>query len=72
MPKNIDGLITIIRKEYPLAAIRITGRTRTLTRQAELMAERIRGNRQEFLRTYLRRRHIVEMDQWFLGTLPLR
>jgi hypothetical protein len=28
------------------------------------MAQRIRGNRQEFLRTYRPAQHITEMDQW--------
>ncbi len=64
-PINIDVLIHTIQKEYPSAGVRITGRARTIRRQAELMAQRIRANRQEFLRTYRRTRHIIEMDRWF-------
>lgn len=64
-PANIDQLIAIIQREFPTAGIRITGRARTIRRQAELMAERIRANRQEFLGTYRPAQHITEMDQWY-------
>jgi hypothetical protein len=64
-PGNIDQLIAAVQSEFPGANIRITGRARTVRRQAELMAQRIRTDRQEFLRTYLRRRHIAEMDSWY-------
>jgi hypothetical protein len=63
-PATIDALVAMMQREFPAAGIRITGRARTTRRQAELMAERIREDRQEFLRTYLRRTHIVEMDRW--------
>ena len=63
-PVNIDGLIGVIQREFPMAGIRITGRARTIRRQAELMAERIRANRQEFLSTYRQAQHIREMNQW--------
>ncbi|MDH5445977.1 MAG: hypothetical protein OEY52_10490 [Gammaproteobacteria bacterium] len=66
-PHNIDQLISQIRQEFPLSGIRITGRGRTFQRQAELMVQRIRANRQEFLSTYVRRPHIQEMDRWFLA-----
>ncbi len=66
-PANIDQLIATIQREFPAAGIRITGRARTIRRQAELMAQRIRANRQEFLGTYRRTQHITEMDQWFLA-----
>ncbi|GAB2620322.1 hypothetical protein [Novilysobacter erysipheiresistens] len=65
-PSNIDELIAIIQQEFPRAGIRITGRARTIRRQAELMAQRIRANRLEFLRTYRPASHIAEMDQWLL------
>lgn len=65
-PTNIDQLVSIIQREYPSAGIRITGRARTVRRQAELMAQRIRANRLEFLRTYRPARHIDEMDRWLL------
>jgi hypothetical protein len=64
-PTNIDQLIATIQSEFPTAGIRITGRARTIRRQAELMAQRIRANRQEFLGTYRRTQHIIEMDRWF-------
>lgn len=64
-PANIDLLIATTQREFPMAAIRITGRARTIRRQAELMAQRIRANRQEFLGTYRRTQHITEMDHWF-------
>lgn len=65
-PANIDQLLLTIQNEFPTAGIRITGRARTIRRQAELMAQRIRANRQEFLRTYRPAQHITEMDQWYL------
>lgn len=65
-PANIDQLIAIIQREYPTAGVRITGRARTVRRQAELMVQRIRANRREFLRTYRPAQHIREMNQWFL------
>ncbi|SJZ71854.1 hypothetical protein [Novilysobacter spongiicola] len=65
-PVNIDQLILIIQHEFPRAGIRITGRARTIRRQAELMAQRIRANRLEFLRTYRPTQHIREMDAWYL------
>lgn len=64
-PRNIDELMLVIQREFPRAGIRITGRARTIRRQAELMAQRIRVNRLEFLRTYRSTQHITEMDQWF-------
>ena len=66
-PANIDHLIGTIQNEFPAAGIRITGRARTIRRQAELMAQRIRANRQEFLQTYAFRQHIAEMNQWVIG-----
>lgn len=65
-PANIDQLIGIVQREFPLASIRITGRARTIRRQAELMAQRIRANRREFLSTYRPATHITEMGQWHL------
>ncbi len=64
-PQNIDHLIQMIQREFPAARIRITGRGRTIRRQAELMAQRIRANRNEFLRTYRPQQHITEMDNWY-------
>ncbi|MGY0557319.1 MULTISPECIES: hypothetical protein [unclassified Lysobacter] len=66
-PANIDELIRTIQLEFPDARIRITGRARTIRRQAELMAQRIRVSRGEFLTTYRMTRHITEMDEWFRG-----
>lgn len=64
-PANIDRLIAVIQQEHPGAGVRITGRARTVRRQAELMARRIRASRHEFLNTYRRAQHIVEMDEWY-------
>jgi len=62
---NIDALIATIQQGFPSSRIRITGRERTVKRQAELMAERRRQNRTLFLNTYrLSARHITEMDHW--------
>lgn len=66
-PANIDQLIAIIQREFPVAGIRVTGRARTIRRQAELMAERIRANRHEFLSTYRQTQHIREMNQWVIA-----
>jgi RHS repeat-associated protein len=63
-PDSIDELIQIIQSEFPEAAIRVTGRGRTIRRQAELMADQIRTNRDVFLQTYADRPHIREMDRW--------
>jgi hypothetical protein len=59
-----DEAIATIQREFPEAGIRITGRARTLRRQAELMAQRIGADRREFLNTYRPAVHITEMDQW--------
>lgn len=64
---NIDQLIATIQNEFPSAGIRVTGRARTLRRQAELMAQRILANRLEFLRAYVWRQHIAEMNQWVIS-----
>ena len=56
-----------IQSEFPNAGIRITRRARTIQRQAELMAQRIRLNRAEFLSTYAPRPHIIEMDRWVVA-----
>ena len=66
-PESIDALIATVQRDFPSAGIRITGRARTVRRQAELMAERIRANRQEFLRTYRPAQHIQEMDAWVIA-----
>jgi phage shock protein A len=63
-PADIDALLAIIQEDFPRAGIMITGRARTIRRQAELMAERILADRAEFLRTYRRAQHITEMDQF--------
>src|SRR5262245_22729831 len=63
-PRTIDEMIAIVQREFPRAAIRITGRARTVRRQAELMAQRRRANRKQFLHTYRAAKHITEMDQW--------
>lgn len=63
-PANIDALIATIQQEFPHSLIRITGRGRTVQRQAELMAQRRRQNQAQFLRTYRPARHITEMDNW--------
>ena len=68
-PANIDQLIGIVQRKFPLAGIRITGRARTIRRQAELMAQRIRANRREFLSTYRSATHITEMGQWHLQNM---
>lgn len=63
-PRTIDGMIQAVQREYPHAAIRVTGRARTVRRQAELMAQRRRANRTQFLGTYRHAQHITEMDLW--------
>src|SRR5262249_55239878 len=63
-PASIDAMIAIVQREFPHAAIRITGRARTIRRQAELMAQRRRASRTQFLHTYRPARHITEMDLW--------
>lgn len=63
-PINVESLVQQIQREFPTAHIRITGRGRTVRRQAELMADRRRVNRIQFLHTYAHARHITEMDQW--------
>jgi len=63
-PHNIDALIAQIQHEFPAAAILVTGRGRTVERQAELMAQRRRQNRHQFLHTYRPAAHITEMDRW--------
>jgi hypothetical protein len=63
-PATVDGLIAVVQREFPRAFIRITGRGRTVQRQAELMAQRRRNDRTQFLRTYRAARHITEMDNW--------
>lgn len=63
-PTNVETLVQHIQREFPTAHIRITGRGRTPRRQAELMADRRRANRAQFLHTYAHAQHITEMDQW--------
>jgi hypothetical protein len=63
-PQNVEALILQIQREFPNTHIRITGRGRTVRRQAELMAERRRANRNQFLHTYHPAAHISEMDDW--------
>lgn len=63
-PPNVEALIAQLQREFPNAHIRITGRGRTVRRQAELMADRRRANRQQFLDTYVPAPHITEMDRW--------
>jgi hypothetical protein len=60
----VDELVAQVQREDPHAHIRVTGRGRTPRRQAELMAQRRRANRQQFLHTYLPAQHITEMDGW--------
>lgn len=66
-PTTIDDLIVAIQGEFPGAGISVTGRARTIRRQAELMAQRIRANSGEFLSTYAARPHIIEMDRWVVA-----
>lgn len=61
---SIDHLVAQVQREFPHAHIRPTGGVRTPRRQAELMAQRRRANRQQFLHTYLPAQHITEMDEW--------
>lgn len=63
-PPNIDALVGTVQREFPNSHIRITGRGRTVERQAELMAERRLQDRHQFLHTYRAAPHITEMDQW--------
>jgi len=63
-PPNIDALVGTIQTEFPQTHIRVTGRGRTVQRQAELMAERRLQNRHQFLHTYRPAHHITEMDHW--------
>jgi hypothetical protein len=62
---TIDAMIAIVQGEFPEAKIRITGRARTIQRQAVLMADRRIANRNQFLKVYAKKRsHIAEMDEW--------
>jgi hypothetical protein len=69
-PFNIDALIADAQREFPFAAIPITGGSRTVERQAELMAQRRRENRNQFLGTYRPATHISEMDHWATAHPP--
>jgi hypothetical protein len=64
-PATIDALIATIKHEYPHGHIRTTGRARTVRRQAQLMAQRIRANEHEFRQTYRDSHHIRQMVSWF-------
>ena len=61
---NAEALIMSLQRQFPNAHVRITGRGRTVRRQAELMAQRRRSNRSQFLNTYRPAHHITEMDNW--------
>lgn len=63
-PANVESLANQIQREFPAAHIRITGRGRTVNRQSDLMAQRRRTNRHQFLGTYRPAQHITEMDEW--------
>jgi hypothetical protein len=63
-PANAEALIISLQRQFPNAAVRITGRGRTVRKQAELMAQRRRANRNQFVQTYLPAPHITEMDNW--------
>lgn len=63
-PLDVEALVAQIQVEFPDAHIRITGRGRTVRRQAELMADRRRENRDQFLQVYTQAAHITEMDTW--------
>lgn len=63
-PANVEALILAVQRQFPDAHIRITGRGRTVGRQAELMAQQRRANRRQFLGVYRSAPHITEMDQW--------
>lgn len=63
-PINVEQLIAQVAREFPAAHLRITGRGRSVRRQAELMAARLKANRQQFLRTYRPAPHITAMDDW--------
>jgi hypothetical protein len=63
-PANVEALILQVQREFPLAGVRVTGRGRTVQRQAELMAQRRRASRNQFLHVYLSAPHITEMDHW--------
>lgn len=63
-PANVEVLVLTIQREFPECGIRITGRGRTVERQAALMAQRRLSNRAQFLHTYRPARHITEMDSW--------
>ncbi len=63
-PPDIDALVLQIQREFPQGQIRVTGRGRTVERQAELMAQRRILNRRQFLHTYTAANHITEMDRW--------
>jgi hypothetical protein len=62
--RKVKDLIARVQQEFPEAHIRVTGRARTMHRQAELMAKQIRSNPQLFNQTYRPAAHIKEMNQW--------
>jgi len=63
-PINVNALVTTVQQEFPSARIRARGGRRTVERQAELMAQRRRQDRAQFLPTYRPAPHITEMDNW--------
>ncbi len=63
-PPNVELLIANLQREFPQTHVRITGSGRTVHRQAQLMAQRRRLNRTQFLSTYRAAPHITEMDTW--------
>jgi hypothetical protein len=52
------------QQQFPQAHIRITDRGRNVHKQAELMVQRRRADRRQFLQVYRPAPHITEMDKW--------
>jgi hypothetical protein len=59
-----DDRVGTVQREFPNANIRVTGRERTERRQAELMYDRARANREDLLNTYRNAGYAQQMDQW--------
>jgi hypothetical protein len=61
----VDQRMSAAQQAHPQANLRVTGRGRTPQRQAELMYDRVQGNREDFLRTYPRNApYVQQMDQY--------
>ncbi|GGF71006.1 hypothetical protein GCM10011332_26220 [Terasakiella brassicae] len=61
---DIEDAVADANSKWPNAKIRITGRARTVNKQATLMAKRRMASREDFMGTYTNHDYIKEMDQY--------